>query len=76
MNTKCPLISYEMIERAINGDLDTLNDIRAHYHSYSPKLSLRVMKDESGNSHTVVDEFLRSRLEDRLLRMILSFEIR
>jgi hypothetical protein len=34
------------------------------------------MKDEYGNTHMVVDETLRRRMETRLIAKILSFEIR
>ena len=38
--------------------------------------SMRPMKDEYGNTHMVVDETLRRRMETRLIAKILSFEIR
>lgn len=37
---------------------------------------MRPMKDEYGNTHMVVDETLRRRMETRLIAKILSFEIK
>ena len=37
---------------------------------------MRPMKDEYDNTHMVVDETLRRRMETRLIAKILSFEIR
>lgn len=71
-----PMIPYELIKKAVNGDIETINQIREHYRPYFSKLSLRLMKDEYGNTHMVIDEVLRGRLETRLLSLILKFEIR
>ncbi|OTN78295.1 helix-turn-helix domain-containing protein [Enterococcus faecium] len=71
-----PIIPYELIKQAIDGDIEAVNQIREHYRPYFSKLSLRLMNDEYGNTHMVVDEVLRGRLESRLLKMILDFEVR
>ena len=70
------MIPFECIEKAVNGDLEVVDCIKEHYRPYYSKLSLRLMKDKYGNTHMVVDEILRSRMENRLLMMILNFEIR
>lgn len=71
-----PKVPYKLIIHAIDGDMEAVNQIREHYRPYFSKLSLRLMKDEYGNTHIVVDEALRGRLESRLLTLILNFEIR
>lgn len=43
---------------------------------YTSKRSLRRMTDEYGNSHMVIDETLRGRMETKLISKILSFEIK
>lgn len=40
------------------------------------KRSLRRMTDEYGNSHMVIDETLRGRMETKLITKILAFEIK
>ena len=47
-----------------------------HYSGFIASRSMRPMKDEYGNTHMVVDETLRRRMETRLIAKILSFEIR
>lgn len=70
------MIPYQTIEQAINGDVLAINEVLKHYHSYINKLSQRVIKNELGKRHMVVDEILRNRIESRLLKTILSFKIR
>lgn len=70
------LISYELIKQAVNGNLEVMEQIKEHYRPYYSKLSLRQLKDEFGNKQWVVDELLRGRLENSLLKMILNFEMR
>jgi hypothetical protein len=53
----------------------TLQIVR-HYSGFIASRSMRPMKDEYGNTHMVVDETLRRRMETRLIAKILSFEIR
>ena len=70
-----PSIPYRLIKQAIDGDIEAINQIREHYRPYFSKLSLRLMQDEYGMTHIVVDEVLRGQLESRLLTMILNFEV-
>ncbi|RZH89893.1 helix-turn-helix domain-containing protein, partial [Staphylococcus aureus] len=43
---------------------------------YTSQRSLRLMTDEFGNSHMVIDETLLGRMETKLIFTILSFEIK
>ena len=58
------------------GDIEAVNQIVRHYSGFIASRSMRPMKDEYGNTHMVVDETLRRRMETRLIAKILSFEIR
>ncbi|MBE9909650.1 helix-turn-helix domain-containing protein [Enterococcus casseliflavus] len=58
------------------GDTETINHILQHYRGYITKRSLRLMKDEHGNQSMVIDEVLRGIMETRLIKKILSFEIK
>ncbi|MEJ8778408.1 helix-turn-helix domain-containing protein [Pseudogracilibacillus sp. ICA-222130] len=76
MKTKYPMIPFSLIVKATDGDTEAINYIVKHYKGYLSKRSLRLMKDEYGNSHMIVDETLRGRLETRLITKILAFEIK
>lgn len=76
MKTKYPMIPFSLIVKATDGDTEAIHYIVKHYRGYLSKRSLRLMKDEYGNSHMIVDETLRGRLETRLITKILAFEIK
>ena len=76
MKSKYPMIPFSLIVKATDGDTETIHYIVKHYRGYLSKRSLRLMKDEYGNSHMIVDETLRGRMETRLITKILSFEIK
>ena len=63
MTAKHPMIPFPVIVRAADS-------------GFIASRSMRPMKDEYGNTHMVVDETLRRRMETRLIAKILSFEIR
>ena len=73
---KHPMIPFPVIVRAADGDIEAVNQIVRHYSGFIASRSMRPMKDEYGNTHMVVDETLRRRMETRLIAKILSFEIR
>lgn len=76
MTAKHPMIPFPVIVRAADGDIEAVNQIVRHYSGFIASRSMRPMKDEYGNTHMVVDETLRRRMETRLIAKILSFEIR
>lgn len=76
MTAKHPMIPFPVIVRATDGDIEAVNQIVRHYSGFIASRSMRPMKDEYGNTHMVVDETLRRRMETRLIAKILSFEIR
>ena len=76
MTAKHPMIPFPVIVRAADGDIEAVNQIVRHYSGFIASRSMRPMKDEYGNTHMVVDETLRRRMEARLIAKILSFEIR
>ena len=74
MTAKHPMIPFPVIVRAADGDIEAVNQIVRHYSGFIASRSMRPMKDEYGNTHMVVDETLRRRMETRLIAKILSFE--
>ena len=73
MTAKHPMIPFPVIVRAADGDIEAVNQIVRHYSGF---IASRSMKDEYRNTHMVVDETLRRRMETRLIAKILSFEIK
>ena len=76
MTAKHPMIPFPGLVKASDGDIEAINRIVRHYSGFITSRSIRPMKDEYGNTHMVVDETLRRRMETRLIAKILSFEIR
>ena len=76
MKTKYPVVPFSLIVKATDGDTESINQIVKHYRGYLTKRSLRRMTDEFGNSHMIVDETLRGRMETKLITKILGFEIK
>lgn len=73
MTAKHPMIPFPVIVRAADVDIEAVNQIVRHYSGF---IASRSMKDEYSNTHMVVDETLRRRMETRLIAKILSFEIK
>lgn len=74
MKTKYPMIPFSLIAKATDGDTEAIHYIVKHYTGYLSKRSLRLMKDEYGNSHMKVDATLRGRMETRLITKILALK--
>lgn len=76
MKKTYPMVSFPLIVKATDGDIEAINHIIKHYAGYIAKRSLRLMRDEYGNQSMVVDEALRGRMETRLITKILAFEVK
>ena len=68
------LLPYPVILAATKGDPDAMKNVVQHYQSYIAHLSLRKLRDESGNTYYGIDEDLRERLQSKLMRAVLSFK--
>lgn len=75
MKTNYPRVHFEAIVNAADGDIDAIEQIKNHFRPLMIKYSLRLMIDDSGKSHMILDETLLGRLETRLLTKILTFEV-
>lgn len=69
------LLPFAVIQKAVEGDIVSINKVLKHYENYISCLAVRKMYDEYGNEYYCVDETLRSRLEAKLLRTILGFKL-
>ena len=68
-------IPFAVIVAATNGDETAIQEILDFYDGYISKLSLRKLYDEYGNEYYCVDETLRSRLEAKLIKTTLGFQL-
>lgn len=65
-----PLLPLSVIHAAQAGDAQAISKILEHYQGYINRLCTRRLRDENGNYHVRVDEFMKSRLENKLIRSI------
>ena len=73
--THTRMIPYPVIEAAVRGDTDAVNEVIRHYSGYIAALCKRTGRNENGNYCTYVDEELRRRLEMKLIISILGFDL-
>ena len=69
------LLPYPVIIAANRGDPDAMKTVVQHYQSYIVHLSMRKLRDESGNSYYGIDEDLRERLQSKLMLAVLAFRV-
>lgn len=67
------LLPYPIILAATKGDPDAMKAVMQHFSGYIASLSLRKLYDERGNAYFGVDEDIRSRLQSKLMRAVLTF---
>ena len=69
-------LSYETIIAASqNGDFIAMGLITQYYEKYITSLATKTLYDEYGETYLVVDEELRSRLERKLIYIVVNFQI-
>ena len=66
------LLPMPVIEAARAGDAGAVEQVLRYYEGYINKLCTRTVYDESGCPHACLDEYMKSRLENKLIRAILS----
>ena len=69
------LLPYPVIIAANRGDPDAMRAVVRHYQSYIVHLSMRKLRDESGNIYYGIDEGLRERLQSKLMLTVLAFKV-
>lgn len=75
VHTGKKLLPFSVVMEASSGDVDAINHVLKYYEPYICKLSLRLIYDEVGNSYVVVDEYMRRRLETKLITKVLDFNV-
>lgn len=69
------LIPYQTLVLATQGDIDAIETVIRHYKGYIITLAMKQVYDQYGDSHCIVDDVLRGRLEAKLITTILNFKI-
>lgn len=69
------LLPFHIIEAAASGNIEAIDEVLKHYRGYIIKLSTRIYYDEYGRGHYYVDETLRLRLENKLIRKALALKL-
>ena len=68
-------VPFEIIEKAVQGDEDSIQAVLSHFTYYMYKLSQRKVIDDYGGSKTVLDEDTLSSLKAKLTVAILNFKM-
>lgn len=68
-------IAFEVIEDAIGGDAVAINQIIDYFQPYINSRCWRKFIDESGRTRYGIDEYMKRRMETKLITKILGFKI-
>lgn len=68
-------VGFETVQEAVQGDADSINRIIAYFQPYIRAKCKRKFRDEFGCVKYVEDEYMRRRLETKLITKILDFKI-
>lgn len=69
------LLPYPIIIAAVKGDPDAMALAMQHYESQTVYLSMRKLRDESGNTYFGIDKDIQDGLRSKLIQAILAFRI-
>lgn len=68
-------IAFPIIESAIAGDAVAINQIVDYFQPYINSRCRRKFIDDEGRSHYGIDEYMKRRMETKLITKILDFKI-
>lgn len=66
------LLLLAVSDAARSGDADAVEQVLRYYEGYINKLCTRTFYDDTGYPHTGLDEYMKSRLENKLIRAIVG----
>lgn len=72
---KYPLVSFQLLRIANEGDIEAINQVVEHFRPYMRKLAQRKIFDEFGNSRNQLDPEIERQLEAKLILAILRFKL-
>ena len=67
------VLPFAVVQKAVEGDIVSINKVLKHYEGYISCLSVRKMYDEYGNEYYCVDETLLKSLLYSASNVILSY---
>lgn len=68
-------ISYDLIIKAVSGDISAVDKITKAYQPYINSLASKRLFDENGNEFIGIDVDVQERLQTKLLDIISKFKI-
>lgn len=74
-NSHIKPLEFEVIEKAMSGDSESINEIIEHYGPYLRELATKTLFDEFGKEYRYMDETVRCQLENKLIKSVLDFKI-
>ena len=66
------LLPLSVIDAARDGDSQAVDQVLRYYEGYIHKLCTRTLYDPDGQPHVRVDEYMKRRLEIKLIHSIVS----
>ena len=66
------LLPLAVSDAARSGDADAVEQVLRYYEGYINKLCTWTFYDNTGCPHTSLDEYMKSRLENKLIRAIVG----
>lgn len=66
------LLPLSVIDAARDGDAQAVDQVLRYYEGYINKLCTRTLCDPDGQPHVRVDEYMKRRLEIKLIHSIVS----
>lgn len=68
-------LSYDMIKKAISGDVQAVNRIVSIYEPYINTLSSQTLYDKDGNEYIGVNVSLKEHLTSKLMDLINGYKL-
>lgn len=69
-------VAFNIVQAAIQGDADSINQVVSYFQPYINAKSRRKFINELGLAEHVTDEYMKRRVETKLITKILDFKIR
>ena len=66
------LLPLSVIDAARSGDAEAMEQVLRYYEGYIFKLCTRTLYDEDGMPHMRVDEYMKHRLQAKLVKAIVN----
>lgn len=69
------LLPFDVIQKATSGDEEALRTVLANYDGYIRTLATRMSIGVDGCKHYAVDEEIWGRLQGKLMKAVMQFDI-